>query len=112
MEPCKILVGCSLYIDVLQPASLLSLTLHGLKLDIILEIKHIIKTVKSLKKLGEKEPSTWPTYKLICNRIKDESGKKLYLGVVLKNNSTEILEQCQHQALRDLKLLKKTCGKG
>ena len=103
----KILVGCSLYIDVLQPASLLSLTLQGLKLDIVLGIKHIVKTVESLKKLSEKEPSTWPTYKPICNRIKDECGKKLYQGVVLKNYSTELLEQCQHQALRDLKLLEK-----
>ena len=101
----KILIGCSLYIDVLQPASLLSLTLQGHKLDIVLGIKYIVKTVKSLKKLSEKEPSTWPTYKLICNRIKDESGKKLYQGVVLKHYSTEVLEQCQHQALRDLKLL-------
>ena len=32
----KILIGCSLYIDVLQPASLLSLTLQGHKLDIVL----------------------------------------------------------------------------
>ena len=81
----KILIGCSLYIDVLQPASLLSLTLQGHKFDIILGIKHIIKTVKSLKKLSEKEPSTWPTYKLVCSMIKDESGKKLYQGIVLKN---------------------------
>ena len=65
----KILVGCSLYIDVLQPASLLSLTLQDIKLDIVLGIKHIVKTVKTLKKLSEKEPSTWPTYKLICNRM-------------------------------------------
>ena len=99
------MIGCSLYIDVLQPASLLSLTLQGHKLDIVLGIKHIIKAVKSLKKLSEKEPSTWPTYKLVCSRIKDESGKKLYQGIVLKNYSTEVLEQCQHQALRDLKLL-------
>ena len=46
----KLLIGCSLYTDVLQPASLLSLTLQGHKLDIVLGIKHIVKTVISLKK--------------------------------------------------------------
>ena len=80
----KILIGCSLYIDVLQPASLLSLTLQDHKLDIVLGIKHIVKTVKSLKKLCEKEPSTWPTYKLMCSRVKDESGKNCTKGLYLK----------------------------
>ena len=46
-----------------------------------------------------------PTSLYVRSRIKDESGKKLYKGIVLKNYSTEVLEKCQHQALRDLKLL-------
>jgi len=39
----KVLYGCSLYADILKPVSLLSLTLQGNDLDIVLGIKNILK---------------------------------------------------------------------
>ena len=92
----KILIGCSLYIDVLQPASLLSLTLQGHKLDIVLGIKHIIKTVKSLKKLSEKGHQLGqPTSLYVAGskmKVAKNCTKGLYLLKLLEQNMRERLE--------------------
>ena len=64
----KILVGCALYVDILKLPSLLSLTLQDDKLDLVLGIKHILKTIKSLKALAGQDPLQWPTVKLVCSK--------------------------------------------
>ena len=73
----RILVGCALYVDILNPPSLLSLTLQHDKLDLVLGIKHILETIKSLKALASQDPLQWPTVKLVCSRIKDEDGSSI-----------------------------------
>lgn len=52
----KILLGCALYVDILQPPSLLSLSLQGDSVDVVLAVKHILKSITSLKKLMSKDP--------------------------------------------------------
>ena len=101
----RILVGCALYVDILKPPSLLSLTLQHDKLDLVLGIKHILKTIKSLKALASQDPLQWPTVKLVCSRIKDEDGSKQYQGALLHCYNTRTLECCKEQALADLKQL-------
>jgi len=76
------------YIDALQPASLLSLSLQDRKLDIVLGIKQLVKTVKSLKKLGKGHQLGQPTSFIIIFYVigsKMRYGKKLYQGAVFKN---------------------------
>ena len=91
--------------DILRPPSLLSLTLQDDKLDLVLCIKHILKTIKSLKALSDQDPLQWPTVKLVCSRIKDEGGSKQYQGAPLQCYDTRTLEYCEEQALADLKEL-------
>lgn len=99
------LIGCALYVDILKPPSLLSLTLQDMLQDIVLSIKHILKTSKTLKQLAGLDPLQWPTIKLVINRIKDENGTKEYQGASLQGYSTRMLECCRDCALRDLKCL-------
>ena len=101
----KILVGCALYMDILKPPSLLSHTLQDDKLDLVLGIKHILKTIKSLKALAGQDPLQRPTVKLVCSKIKDEDGSKQYQGALLQCYDTRTLEHCKEQALADLKQL-------
>ena len=46
----KVVYGCALYADILKPVSLLSLSLQGNDLDIVLEIKKYFKVYCSTKK--------------------------------------------------------------
>lgn len=99
------LIGCALYVDILKPPSLLSLTLQNNKVDIVLSIKHILKTSKSLRAMAGQDPLQWPTIKLVQSRLKDENGKKEYQGATLQGYSTRTLESCRDQAMKDLKCL-------
>ncbi len=80
----RMLLGCALYVDVLRPASYLSLTLQSDSIDVVMGIKHILKSIRSLKKLRSQDPLEWPTAKLVCSRITEEDGDKVYQGAVYK----------------------------
>ena len=101
-QQAKMLVGSALYVDVLKPPSLLSLTLQDDDLDIVQGLKHILKSTKSLKNLTEKNPLEWPTVKLVCSRVKDGN---VYQGAVMQHFNTTTLHYCRNQALADLKQL-------
>ena len=96
------LVGCSMYIDILKPPSLLSLSLQGHELDMVLGIKNTLKSVRALKILARKDPFQWPTIKQVLGRIKNEVGKKTYQGAALKNYSDTAQEALKQGALGDL----------
>lgn len=49
----KILIGCA---DLLKPPSILSMTLQDSKVDIVLAIKNILKTSKTLRQLAGQDP--------------------------------------------------------
>ena len=78
----KILLACALYVQVLQPASFIGLTLQCDNMDVLMGIKQILKSSRSLNKLQSQDPLEWPTEKLICSRIKEEDGSKSYQGAV------------------------------
>ena len=101
----KMLIGAAMYVDALKPPSLLSLSLQNEKLDIVGGIQYLLKSIKSLKSIAEQDPLTWPTVKLICSRIKDENGDKLYQGAVLANHNTTTHKMCADSALADVKQL-------
>ena len=46
----KVLIGAAMYVGVLKAPALLSLSLQGEKLDIVLGIQHLLKSSKLLKK--------------------------------------------------------------
>ncbi len=101
----KVLIGAAMYVDVLKAPALLSLSLQGEKLDIVLGIQHLLKSSKSLKKMAGQDPLLWPTVKLVCNRIKEEGEDKVYQGAVLNNYNPATLKTCAAQALADIKRL-------
>ena len=82
-EMAKMLIGTALSMDVLKSPSLLSLSLHEEKLDIVQWIQHLLKSSKSLKSMAGQDSLNRPILKLICSTIKEENSVKLYQGVVL-----------------------------
>ena len=107
---CRMLIGCALYVDIIKPPSLLSLTLQDMSCDIVLCIKHIQKTSKTLKQLAGQDPLQWTTITLVIRRMKDENGTKEYQGASLQGYDTRTLESCRDQVLSDLKCLDEKMG--
>ena len=101
----KILIGCAIYIEVLKPSSVLSLTLQNTHLDIVFAMKQLLKTCDTLKSLKQLDPLQWPTVKLVIDRLEDDGDEKTYQGAVLKNYSSEMIEFCKKEALADMKQL-------
>ena len=64
----KVLIGCALYIEKLKPPSILSLSLQGSNIDIVLAIKQILKATTALKSLAGTDPLQWPTVKRGSNK--------------------------------------------
>ena len=85
-----IVIGCAMFIDILQSPSLLSLSLQDNNLDMVKGIHGILKSHKSLKKLSSLDPLQWPTVRFACSKIvadPDEDDKYTYQEVCLKNYS-------------------------
>jgi len=101
----RMLIGAALYVDILKPPSILSLSLQDNDLDSVSGIKSILKTRKSLKLMLEKKPLQWPTTQLVIARIKEEGGESVYQGTVLNKYAVSVVEQCAKHALKDLKSL-------
>ena len=72
----QVLLGCALYVDILQAPSFLSLTLQNDGLDIVQGIQHILKSHQSLKKLSSQDPLHWSTVKLLRKRIVERMVKE------------------------------------
>ncbi len=97
------MIGAAMYVDLVKPVSILSLTLQAEKLDIVLGIQHLLKSTKSLKTVAGQDPLLWPTVKLVCSRVKENNdGENIYQGAVL-NPST--LKACSNQALANVNRL-------
>ena len=92
------MVGCAMYINILKPPWLLSLSLQGHELNTVLGIENTLKPVTALKILARQDPFEWPTIKLVLGRIKDEVGKKTYQGAALKNYSDTAQEALKRDA--------------
>ena len=103
----RTILGCAMYVDILKPPSLLSLSLQESEVDTVLGIKNILKSITALKSLARQDPFEWPTVKLLLGRIKDEAGEKSYQGAALKNASTATQENLKQDALHDLNRLDK-----
>ena len=98
----RILLGSAMYIDILKPPSILSLSLQESELDIVLGMKNILKSATALKSLASQSPFEWPTVKSLLGKIKDEGRKKSYQGAELKGYSTATQEKAGKDALGDL----------
>ncbi len=100
-EP-KVLISTALFIEVLKPASILSLTLQYDSIDIVYSIQSILKTIKSLKYMSDKDPKEWPSLQLVQTRIDDHNE---YQGVPVTPNFETVLSGCKADALADLHTL-------
>ena len=92
-------LACAMYVDLLKPTSLLSLTLQGCQLDIVLGIKYILKASAALKTLARQDPLEWPTVKLVEERIQEEGSEKMYQGAALKNATFTAKENAKEEDL-------------
>jgi len=64
-KQARMIIGCALYVDVLKPASLLSLTLQDDNIDVAQGIKSILKSHTSLSKLTAQDVVERPVTKLV-----------------------------------------------
>ena len=101
----RTILGCALYVDILKPPSLLSLSLQESEVDIVLGIKNILKSAAALKTLASQDPLMWPTVKLMLGRIKEEGGENFYQGAALSNFSQVVQDNSKQAALQDLSAL-------
>ena len=97
-----------MYVDILKPPSLLSLSLQGCELDTVLGIKNILKSTTALKSLARQDPFEWPTVKLLLGRIKDEGSEKSCEGAAIKNFSPATQKNLKEDTLHDLTRLMRT----
>lgn len=93
----KILIGCAMYVDALRAPSILSKVLQEEKFDIVLGLRSILKSKKSLRSLTDLDPLQWPTVKLVHNRL--TSGNE-YQGATLMHCNEAMLKSCKEQVLR------------
>ena len=96
------IVGCAMYVDILKPPSLLSMSLQASKLDVVLGIKDTLKSITELKNLEKKDPFEWPSVKLLLRKMEDEGDKKLYQGAKLQNFNESVQLRLKQDALHDL----------
>ena len=101
----KMLIAAALYVDILKAPSILSLCLQHEKLDIVLGIRQLLLSRKSILAMAGQDPLDWPTVKLVCSRIKVEDGESLYQGSVLSGYTPDLLKSCADQAVADAKRL-------
>ena len=66
----KYVLDCALYVDILKPASILSLCLQDTELDVVAGIKSILNSSAALKNLAKTEPMGLATVKLVQDRIR------------------------------------------
>ena len=100
----KMLIGCSIYIDILKPPSILSLVLQKDGMDIIQGVIAILKSVGSLQSLGKEPPKEWSTVKASLSRItQDKDRHASYQGSDLSNFTPAMLASCFTEGLSDKK---------
>ena len=104
-KQAKMLIGAAMYVDMLKAPSFLSLSLQDESLDIVQGIKQVLSSSKALKAMACQDPLLWPTVQLVCSRVKEEDGDKVYQGSALSNYSPAVLKQCADAALADVKRL-------
>ena len=103
----RMIIGCAMYIEILKPASYLSLCLQKDSLDIIYCVKHILKSASSLESLSKKDPKEWPMVKLLLSRMttEEEDGETTYQGGTVTHYDSTTIASCSVQAIADLKNL-------
>ena len=65
----EMLVGCAMYVDMLQVPSVLSQSLQEDNIDIVQGIKQVLKAVSTLQSLAKNDAQLWPTAKLLLDRV-------------------------------------------
>lgn len=100
------LIGAAMYIDVLKPASILSLTLQGEKLDIVQGLQSILKSAKYLRNMSDKDFLQLPTISLVRSRVKEEDGSKIYQGATTHSySSNSSVKVCAEKVREDSRKL-------
>ena len=84
-----------MHMDALRAPSILSKVLQ----DIVLGLRSILKSQKSLKSLTDLDPLQWPTVKLVHNRLMNGNE---YQGATLTHCNEATLKSCKEQALADV----------
>ena len=90
------IIGTALYIDVKASIST--------QLESAGRTSGCLKSSKLLVSLTDQNSLQWPTVKLVCSRVKEEKGEKLYQGAVLHNYNTATLNDRSSPTRRHVNL--------
>lgn len=105
MRQWKTLLGAALYIDLLKPVQILSLSLQGDHVNVVHGIRCLLRSSESLKSLRMEDPLKWPTVKRVLKRIKQEGSENLYQGAPLVNYTDSYAKACASHVMKDLECL-------
>ena len=82
---CKYVLGCALFIDLLNPCAAFSKAMQANENDILGALMSVLRSLKEIEKLTALSLSQWPTYSntlaAICN---EDDGSHTYQGQALK----------------------------
>ena len=73
----KHLLGCAVFIDVLNPYAVYSKTMQGNEIDILGALTSLLKTVRDTDKLSTKLLEQWPTFAVTQKKCTVDNGRKV-----------------------------------
>lgn len=74
----KYLLGCALFVDLLQPCACFSKCMQNDEIDILGAIAAVLKAKKEIEKLRSTQLDQWPTYARVCAKCEEEDDSIIY----------------------------------
>ena len=74
----KYILGCAVFVDVLNPCAICSKTLQSDEIDILGALTSLLKTVSETDKLSPKPLEQWPTFAATQKKCTVENSRKVY----------------------------------
>ena len=93
----KVILGCAIFHDLLQPVAHLSKVLHQDQLCVVQAIEVLMKTKKNLDMLKSTPFEELPSVKKVLSRIKEDAGSITYQGQDLTRHEEGITFLNTHQ---------------
>ena len=64
---CKYVLGCALFVDLLNPCAAFSKAMQAEEIDILGALMGLLRSLKEIEKLASLPLSGWPTYAISCH---------------------------------------------
>ena len=103
---CKYVLGCALFVDLLNPCAAFSKAMQAEEIDILGALMSLLRSLKEIEKLAGLPLSQWPTYASTLAAISSEgNGSNTYQGQTLKrfDETQQYFEKHAHEYCLNLK---------